>query len=53
MVGSFGQNNNNVAQPFVAKKSANESLSSKPSEKNLVYSISNGSDKCILEIALV
>ena len=43
----------NIAQPFEAKISANEYLNLNRKEKNFVYSISNKSDKCIFEMALV
>lgn len=38
--------------PFQPKPSANGSLSAKPTEKNVVYSISNGIDMSITEISI-
>ncbi|KAL4466131.1 hypothetical protein ABPG74_004368 [Tetrahymena malaccensis] len=50
-LGSFGSNNNAAAAPFQPKASANAALT-KPNEKNLCYAISNGTDFCIIELAL-
>lgn len=48
-----GGNVFNPGKQFQPIKSANESLSAKPTEKNVVYSISNGMDTSITEISLI